>query len=63
MIKNRKMEHHKLFEMMQLMGVKEPNSYKNKGTGRKWKPEKIPHWKNGKPGRRAYSNQPRTLRQ
>ncbi len=48
---------------MRLMGQQEKrSSYEGNQTGQKWKPGKNSRWNNGKPPRRDYSHQPRTLR-
>ena len=57
------MNPHQLNEMMRLMGQQEKrSSYEGNQTGLKWKPGKNSHRNNGKPPRRNYSHQPRTLR-
>ena len=49
--------------MMRLMGQQEKrSSYEGNQTGQKWKLGKNSRRNNGKPPRRNYSHQPRTLR-
>ena len=57
------MHPHQLNEMMRHMGQQEKqSSYEGNQTCQKWKLGKNSRRNNGKPPRRDYSHQPRTLR-
>ena len=56
------MQPHQLNEMMRLMGQEKKGSYGENQSSQKWKLGKNSRRNNGKPPRRDYSHQPRTLR-